>query len=387
MSSIEFHLPVEPPLNILVVEDSIPYAKLVISRLKRGLMMPHEIRHVDLTCDGVNLLLETEFDLIVLDMHLPDTDGIQTFEAIYNAAPEAPIVILSSDESEDLALEAVKRGAQDYLIKGAEDGHKLTWSVRFAIERKKRLHAEGEVQAARRIQESLLPEQAPIIKGYELFGAMFPAVETAGDYFDFLVPMPAAGNDVYGIAVGDVSGHGLGAAMMMAETRSCLHSFAILEANVARMLTYTNRVLVQNRNSLFVTLFLGYIDESTRCLNYAAAGHNAWHLSATGQATELEATGIPLGISDEDDDVNWTAETSAPLSAGDFLLIMTDGISESRGTNGEMFGDERIFEFVHQHRNESAQQIVTLLREHLRQYTSNAPQVDDITIVIVKVVL
>jgi sigma-B regulation protein RsbU (phosphoserine phosphatase) len=214
---------------------------------------------------------------------------------------------------------------------------------------------------------------------------MFPAVETAGDYFDFMA-MPAAGEDVSGIAVGDVSGHGLGPAMMMAETRGCLHSFALLESDLARMLTYTNRVLVKNRNEHYVTLFLAYIDESTRCLNYASAGHTAWHFSATGQATELESTGLPLGMSD-DADFNWTMQTSAPLLAGDFVLIMTDGITESRGSNGDLFGNDRMFDFVHQHHDESAQQIVTQLHEHVRQYTSDAPQADDITMVIVKVAL
>ena len=121
------------------------------------------------------------------------------------------------------------------------------------------MHAEGELQAARRIQESLLPEKAPTIKGYDVHGAMFPAVETAGDYYDFIIPMPAIGPNVDGIVVGDVSGHGLGPAMMMAETRGCLHSFALLESDLAKLLMLTNAVLSRKRNEHVVTLIRGYM--------------------------------------------------------------------------------------------------------------------------------
>lgn len=373
---------VNQTLKVLVVEDSIAFATLVIAQLNRGLEVAHEVEHVVRVDEGVSALRRDSFDLIILDMHLPDASGLDTFAAIHGAGPNVPIVILSSDDTEELAMEAVRLGAQDYLIKGADDSNKLMWSIKFAIERKKRLHAEGELQAARRIQQSLLPACDPVLKGYDVHGAMFPAVETAGDYFDYIVPITALGDDVYGIVVGDVSGHGLGAAMVMAETRGCLNSFAMLESDLARLLELTNRIVVRNRNEHLVTLFIGYIDRQARRFRYAAAGHQGWHWSRTGGPTELESTGMLLGASSS---ATWTTEVSPPLSNGDFLLIMTDGISEAMNASGEMFGNDRMFDFIHQHHDDTAQQLVKNLREYLNEFTKGTVQQDDMTMVILKV--
>lgn len=370
------------PLKILVVEDSIAYATLVIAQMKRGLDVPQEVKHVIRVDEGVAALRSGSFDLIILDMHLPDASGLDTFTAINGAGPDVPIVILSSDDTEELAMEAVRRGAQDYLIKGADDINKLMWSIKFAIERKKRLHAEGELQAARRIQQSLLPESDPVMKGYDVHGAMFPAVETSGDYFDFIVPIPALGEDVNGIAVGDVSGHGLGAAMVMAETRGCLNSFAMLESDLARLLQLTNQIIVRNRNDHLVTLLIGYIDREAKRFRYASAGHQGWHFSLTHGFTELGSTGMLLGASLS---ATWTTEESPPLSSGDFLMIVTDGITEATSESGEMFGTDRMFDFMRQHHDDSAKDLVRHLREHLHEFTGGAMQEDDMTMVIVKV--
>ncbi|MCM2369374.1 fused response regulator/phosphatase [Rhodopirellula sp. ICT_H3.1] len=372
----------EAPLEVLVVEDSIAFAKLVIALLRNGLSTPHNVRHVERVAHGVDVLHEFNQDLVILDMHLPDASGLDTFEAIYGAGPDVPIVILSSDDTEELAMEAVRRGAQDYLIKGADDPSKLMRSIRFAIERKKRLHAESELEAARQIQQSLLPNSSPVMKGFDTHGAMFPAVETSGDYFDFIVPLPSIPGDVNGIAVGDVSGHGLGAAMMMAQTRGCLHSFAMVESDLGRVLELTNEVLVRNRNEHLVTLLFGYIDPESNRFTYASAGHQGWHFSPANGFTELESTGMLLGAERPG---KWGTEYSPELQVGDFLIIMTDGITEAMSPTGEMFGEERFAEFIREHRDRSAEQIVNLLRKHLYSFTEGHSQQDDMTMVIIKV--
>ncbi|MDG2223043.1 MAG: SpoIIE family protein phosphatase [Rubripirellula sp.] len=371
----------EYPLQVLVVEDSLPFAKWIMTQLNSGLTMPHEVHHVDTVQGGVELLRRNAIDLVILDMHLPDGGGMDVFQAIHRSAPEAPIVILSSDDTEALAMEAVRCGAQDYIIKGSDNSQQLMWSIRFAIERKKRLRAEAELQAARIIQQSFLPNKSPSIDGYEVTGAMYPAIETAGDYYDFLTPMSESGSSVCGIAVGDVAGHGLGPAMTMSETRGCLHSFVLLESNLAKLLALTNNVLCGDRSNRFVTLMLGYLDQQTNQFCYASAGHQGWHLSVDGTATELPATGMVLGVLPDE---TWEIAKSPPLENGDLLVIMTDGIAEAATPAGGDYGDERALDCLRKNRDRGVDEMVQALRNELTEFIGARPQLDDMTIVLAK---
>ena len=196
-------------LRILMIEDSITYARLVTAQLGASFPIPHTLDH----CDSLELALsEIEsriHELIILDLELPDSNGLATFRAVHHAAPDTPIVILSGDNSEDRAIEAVREGADDYLVKGSNDRLTLIRSLRLALERRRRLSAERELGAARVIQQALLPNSDPQIDGFDMAGAMYPAVETAGDYYDFIMPMPTEGDGTeVGIVVADVSGHG-----------------------------------------------------------------------------------------------------------------------------------------------------------------------------------
>ncbi|MDA9858483.1 SpoIIE family protein phosphatase [Rubripirellula sp.] len=371
----------ECQLQVLVVEDSLPFAKWIIARLKTGLTMPHQVHHADTVQSGVELLRRKAIDLVILDMHLPDGSGLDVFQAIQRAAPEVPIVILSGDDTEAIAMEAVRCGAQDYIIKGSDNSHQLMWSIRFAIERKKRLHAEAELQAGRIIQQSFLPNKSPSIDGYEITGAMYPAIETAGDYYDFLATLKVDGSPACGIAVGDVAGHGLGPAMTMSETRACLHSFALLESDIARLLELTNNVLCGDRSNRFVTLMLGYLDQQTNQFCYASAGHQGWHLSVDGTATELPATGMVLGVLPNE---TWEVAKSPPLANGDLLVLMTDGIAEAAAPSGGDYGNERALDLLQKHRDRDVGEMVQALRDDLTNFVGSHPQLDDMTIVLVK---
>jgi sigma-B regulation protein RsbU (phosphoserine phosphatase) len=351
------------PLQVLLVEDSLPYAHLVTAQLKRSMDRAHVLTHVDRVAPAVNRLGQAEFDLVILDMHLPDSAGLETFQSVYAAAREVPIAILSSDDSVELAINCVKAGAQDYLIKGDDDAYKLIRSLRFAIERRRRLHAEQELDAARLIQQSLLPDSDPTIVGFNIAGTLEPATETAGDYYDFLIPMPA-GDGAIGIAVADVSGHGLGPAMVMSETRAALNSFCCVESDLGRILVLTNNVLLRSRHNHFVTLALASVHPGKRTLTYAAAGHPSWHISADGTATELPGSGPPLGIIPmEKLPELWTTSSPLHLAAGDVVLLMTDGSAEARSDSGEMFGYARVLEIVRNHQSEPSAEIVHHLRD------------------------
>jgi len=132
--------PTQEVLKILLVEDSSAYAAYLQIQLRQSLSLPYELSHCDNLGDGVAAAAETDFDLIILDVYLPDSEGIDTFLRMQKVAPNASVVLLSGDYSEELALAAMQHGAQDYLVKGQDDRLQLTRSLIYALQRKKQIH-------------------------------------------------------------------------------------------------------------------------------------------------------------------------------------------------------------------------------------------------------
>lgn len=240
---------------------------------------------------------------------------------------------------------------------------------------------EEQFRVARDIQQRLFPKAAPAIAGFDIGGASFPAEATGGDYFDYL-PML---HDRLGVVVGDVTGHGVGPALLMAETRAYLRVLAGRREDVGEILTRVNGILSEDVDGeRFVTLFLGRIDPTTRTFVYASAGHPpGFILDKTGalKAT-LKRTGIPLGMQP---DTVYQQAAELSLASGDILLLLTDGIEETLGPDETLFGLERALDLVRANRAKSAGEIVQALYETVRSYSGNAAQTDDITVIVIKV--
>jgi sigma-B regulation protein RsbU (phosphoserine phosphatase) len=238
-----------------------------------------------------------------------------------------------------------------------------------------------QFRVAREIQQRLFPKSAPNLPPFEIGGASYPAEATGGDYFDYL-PML---NQRFGIVLGDVTGHGVGPALLMAETRAYLRVLAGRREDVGEILTRANRVLAEDVGTeRFITLFLARLDPQARALTYASAGHSAGHvLNACGDIKALlPRTGIPLGMRSE---TEYTASPAINLDAGDVIVLLTDGIEECLAPDSDLFGNERALEVVRQHREKPAQQIVEQLYQAVRRFSGDAPQTDDVTAVIIKV--
>jgi PAS domain S-box-containing protein len=242
-------------------------------------------------------------------------------------------------------------------------------------------HNQEQFQVARDIQQRLFPKGAPACPGFDIAGASHPAEATGGDYFDYL-PML---NERLGVVVGDVTGHGVGPALLMAETRAYLRVLAGRREDVGEILTRANSILAEDVGSeRFITLFLGRIDPATRTLTYASAGHPAGYvLDAHGaiKAT-LKRTGIPLGMNP---DSQYSTAPEIGLVSGDLVLILSDGIEEASAPDDSLFGVERILDVVRSHRGEPARSIVQALYVATRHFAGQAPQIDDITAIVVKV--
>ena len=287
-------------VRILLVEDDPEDVWIMRNLLSDRWDGPFELVHVELLSAGVERCAEATFDIILLDLTLPDSRGLETFFVMHANANDVPIVVLSGYDDETTAVKAVQAGAQDYLVKGKVDDNLLVRSIRYAIERSRRRRVEQalrdaseEFRAAQEIQQRLYPLHSPSLAGFDIAGALYPAKDAAGDYFDY-IPM-ADGR--LGIVVGDVSSHGMGPALLMSETRACLRTLAQAHSDVGEILTCANRVLVMDTGDIhFVTLALVALDPRTRTIVYASAGQRGYVLHAAGNVTVLDSTSIPLGI-------------------------------------------------------------------------------------------
>ncbi len=262
------------------------------------------------------------------------------------------------------------------------------WFVAFIRDITARKQAEEELRqtheqfrVAREIQQRLFPKTAPQLPGFDIAGVSHPAEATGGDYFDY-IPML---HGRLGIVVGDVTGHGIGPALLMAETRAYLRILARNRDDVGDILTRANRVLAEDVGSeRFVTLFLAQIDVERGTLCYASAGHPpAYVLGGDGTLrAELKRTGIPLGI---DLDTVYSAPTTIELKAGDTLAFLTDGIEETLSPQNEFFGSKRVLEVLQQHRHLPAAAMVDALHHATREFAEGAAQLDDFTAIVMKI--
>lgn len=234
---------------------------------------------------------------------------------------------------------------------------------------------------ARDVQQRLYPAAPPKLAGYDLAGAAFPAEATCGDYFDF-IEMP---NGDVCMALGDVTGHGFGSALLMAETRAYLRSLVRTTSDLAEILSQLNEFLFfDTEPERFVTLVLACLDPSRRRLVYASAGHiSGYVLASDGSVkSELDSTGLPLGMFSG---VEFGCGRKTQLVSGDQIVLWTDGVTESQDDDGDFLGAERALRVLSLQCGDCAEDIVSGLYTAIKGFSSQNPQADDVTAVLCKV--
>jgi serine phosphatase RsbU (regulator of sigma subunit) len=222
----------------------------------------------------------------------------------------------------------------------------------------------------------------PTLPGFVLGGRSAAAQDVGGDCFDFF-PLRAGGGECLGVLVADASGHGVAAALLMAETRAYLRAFALTCADVGTLLTLSNQRLASDLLAdHFVTAFLLRLDPRTRSLAYASAGHcPGYVLDRQGRTKAvLASTGCPLGIKPASEFPTGPATTLGP---GELVLLLTDGIVEAMSREGKQFGVERTLGLVQAHRREAPEAILDALFHAVGDFSGH-PLHDDITAVILK---
>lgn len=324
-------------------------------------------------------------DAITLDLNLPDSKGLESFVRIHREFPNEPLVILTDDCDESLAVEAMRLGAQDYVHKASLDGGILIRSLLFAIERNRRRLAEHrqrsvqrEIDFAAEIQKHLLPKTSPDLIGFDVAGHSESTDSTSGDFYDFI----DHGDGKWDIVLADVCGHGIGPAMITVGTRRLLRSCAALHEDLGDLMTIANRGICEDTfKSLFVTLFFARLNPQRMQLQYIGAGHLAFLIDVDGMASELATNGIPTGV---DPDFSYHVDGVITMSSGQIALLMSDGIWEAQKDDEAPFGRERAFEIVHQYRHQSAAAISAQLISAVNEYCHPEGVQDDLTAVIIK---
>jgi serine phosphatase RsbU (regulator of sigma subunit) len=357
---------------------------------------------------ALRCLLDRDFALILMDAHMPVMDGFETAALIRqrDRSRHTPIIFLTAFERTDREMfRAYSVGAVDFLFKPIvpevlrskvavfvelfrnteevrqqaellREGERREHERRLAEERQRQ-----QLQLAQEIQQKLFPAAPPRCPGFEIHGASTPAEAAGGDYFDYL-PMNGTG---LGVAVGDVCGHGLGPALLMAATRAYLRALVLTNSEVGAILKLANRALAADvAEGRFVTLLLGRLDPRTRELVYCSAGHpEGYVMTPSGRVRAvLRSTALPLGILPEGE---FRAAPRVALEPGDLVLLLTDGILEATGPDGEPFGAERALDTVRAHREDGARAIVEALLHAVHHFAQGVGPADDLTALVVKV--
>ncbi len=240
---------------------------------------------------------------------------------------------------------------------------------------------EHELRVAGQIQASFLPRKLPEIPGWELEVTLRPARETSGDFYD-VIPLP---NGRFGILVADVADKGTGAALYMALSRTLLRTYALQYHTrpdyVQRVAN--RRILMDTNADLFVTVFYAILEPWSGQLTYCNAGHMPPYLLRSGKGAAFDSlmrNGVPLGIFDGRD---WE-QVEVQLEENDTLVLYTDGLTDAENVEGEFFGRERLLALLLAHQGETAFALQTTILDAVRDFVGEAPQFDDITLMVLR---
>jgi sigma-B regulation protein RsbU (phosphoserine phosphatase) len=261
----------------------------------------------------------------------------------------------------------------------AAQSAQIVENARLYEEERALRRVEDEIRLASEIQTGLLPKTPPSVPGYEIAGASFPAEVVGGDYFDFI---RGTGDGGVAICLGDVSGKGLSAALLMANLQATIRGQALLDLPPRESVTHANALLARSTDpEKFATFFYGVLDPREHLLTYSNAGHDPpLLLSPRTGVSSLETGGLVLGFLDHSS----YEEASVPIGPGDLLVAYSDGVTDAVDGSDEPFGGERLLELLKESLKKPVDDVIDGVVAAVRQHAGEAPQSDDITIVAVR---
>lgn len=269
-------------------------------------------------------------------------------------------------------------GDQRLLTIIAAQSAQLIENAKLFQESLKLAQVRQQQESAYQIQRNLLPKASPDVDGYDIAGASTPAQMVGGDYFDFI----RVAEDRWAICLGDVSGKGIPASLLMANVQATLRSQSLMGLSVDKTVSRSNGLMCQSMDDeRFVTLFYGELDLGTNALSYCNAGHELPFVLSPGKDTNtLETTGIALGVLD----AYAYEKRDIAITPGDLIVVYTDGITDATNVREEPFGVERLVATIEQNRDKSSTELIASIFDAVNGHVGEAEQFDDLTLVVVK---
>lgn len=372
-------------VRLLLVENSHTDTDRVHSALEQAGAGSFTVVTVPDVTAAARELRARPYDLVLLGLARPPAHAEDGFEAIRRFGETLPVVVLGSLDIEDVALTAVRHGAQDYLVKDRLTVDLLVRSIRYARERH-RLRAERtrrleilehELEIAALVQRSFLPSVVPVCPHHDIGASLRQSGQVGGDFYDVI----ELSTDRIAVAVGDAAGKGIPGAILMAETQGVLRAEARAGATPLELVRTLNRALCcdkgQNR---FMTLFYGVLATETGRFTVVNAGHPRAVLTrATEQS--LASTGPPLRLFA---DASWEEQT-VTLGTGDRLVIYSDGVTEAHNAADEFFDLAGVRQVMAAQQDCGAAELARRICQAAEEFERGNPDPgDDKTVVVVR---
>jgi len=364
----------------------------------------YNIETVNSPADLLATVARQEFDILLIDLNYArDTtsgrEGLDVLSRLREIADPPPVVAMTGWATVGLAVEAMQYGVSDFVEKPwtntrlLEILHKQIGLGRERRELRRRAAEEArareealihlqeqerEIAEAKAIQEKLLPREIPQMPGYEIATAWQSARLVGGDYFDIL-PLD---DQTLGICIADVAGKGMPAALLMSNLQAAVRGLSSLSIAPDLLCSRLNSIVYRNTESdRFITFFYAHLDGSTRRLAYVNAGHNApFVVRSDGSHERLRDGGAVLGVFASR---NYEMG-SAQLSAGDRVILFTDGVTEACNPAGEEFGEARLLRLLEDHRTLSANELQGKIIAVVAEFSGGRWQ-DDATLLVLAV--
>ena len=371
--------------RILVVDDEPVNLQILLNQLAK------ENYSVKFLTGGEEALsvIESgeEFDLVLLDVMMPVISGFDVCKKIREkySAHELPVVLLTAKNTREDILAGLSTGANDYITKPFDREELLARVKNYislkkaAEEQKKFIALKQELEIARSIQLSILPENPPRMKGLEINARYEPMMEVGGDFYDFF----QVDENRIGILIADVTGHGVSAALISSMVKIAFYMSQDCIDNPAAVLARINSSLIDHIYGRFITAFYIFIDLKEMKAVFSNAAHWPMYIQnrQTGESSELTVRGRLIGITKNENYKN----LEVGLKKGDRIILFTDGIIEERNSIGELFGEQRFMDMIKQHSSGLPSGLIDVVFERVNSWSGNFSSEgleDDVTMIV-----